>query len=196
MLQHNFFFKNNFSNFFQNNFSNFFFKKNDFLSEKIFLFFFVSVFFTGCYSLKGVSIAPETKTFSVALFTNNAGGAPPTLAQNFTEKLKDKIRNNTRLSLVQTDAADLQFSGQVSGYDVIAQSPQPGQTDAFNQLRITFYVEMLDTKNEKSSWKQSFSFQSNFPGNSQVLQYQDELIKTISTKILDDIFNKAFTENW
>ena len=205
MLQHNFIFKKYFSNnffqilfqklFFEKHFEIFFSKKNNY-SEKIFLFFFATIFFTGCYSLKGVSIAPETKTFSVALFTNNAGGAPPTLAQNFTEKLKDKIRNNTRLSLVQTDAADLQFSGQVSGYDVIAQSPQPGQTDAFNQLRITFYVEMLDTKNEKSSWKQSFSFQSNFPGNSQVLQYQDELIKTISTKILDDIFNKAFTENW
>ncbi len=175
--------------------NNFLFKKK--LSvEKLFLFFFATIFFSGCYSFKGVSIAPETKSFSVALFSNNAGGAPPTLAQNFTEKLKDKIRNNTRLSLVQTDAADLQFSGQVTGYDVVAQSPQLGQTDAFNQLRITIYVEYLDTKIEKNSFKQSFSFQSNFPGNSQVLQYQDELIKTITTKILDDIFNKAFTENW
>ncbi len=170
------------------------FKKK--IQKTIFLFFFSTLFFSACYSFKGVSIAPETKTFSVSLFANNASGAPPTLAQNFTEKLKDKIRNNTRLSLVQTDAADLQFSGQITGYDVVSQSPQPGQTDAFNQLRITIYVELSDSKNEKGSWKQSFSFQSNFPGNSQVLQYQDQLIKTITDKILDDIFNKAFTENW
>lgn len=179
----------------------YFFEKNSkkfsqFYPKKIFLIFFAIIFFYGCYSFKGVSIAPETKTFSVSLFANNALGAPPTLAQNFTEKLKDKIRNNTRLSLVQTDAADLQFAGQITGYDVISQSPQPGQTDAFNQLRITIYVELNDSKNEKGGWKQSFSFQSNFPGNSQVLQYQDQLIKTITDKILDDIFNKAFTENW
>ena len=179
-------------------FSKVFFLENIFYSSfnRIFLLLLPLIFFSACYSFKGVSIAPETKTFSVNLFANNALGAPPTLAQNFTEKLKDKIRNNTRLSLVQTDAADLQFSGQITGYDVISQSPQPGQTDAFNQLRITIYVELSDSKNEKGGWKQSFSFQSNFPGNSQVLQYQDQLIKTITDKILDDIFNKAFTENW
>ena len=82
---------------------------------------------TGCYSFRGVSIDPNTKTYSVALFTNNTPAAPPILAQQFTEKLKDKIRNNTRLSLVNTEGADLSFTGQISGYDVTALAPQPGQ---------------------------------------------------------------------
>jgi Lipopolysaccharide-assembly len=150
----------------------------------------------GCYSFRGVTIAPETKTYSIALFTNNAPAAPPTLAQTFTERLKDKIRNNTRLQLVNTEGADLAFSGQVSGFDVVAVSPQPGQASAFNQLRITFNVDLTDNKNEKGSWKQSFSFQADFPGTTQLLTVQDQLIKTITDKILEDIFNKAFTENW
>ncbi len=151
---------------------------------------------TGCYSFRGVSIDPNTKTYSVALFTSNTPAAPPTLAQQFTEKLKDKIRNNTRLSLVNTEGSDLSFTGQISGYDVTALAPQPGQTAAFNQLRITINVELVDNKNEKGSWKQPFTFQADFPGSGQLLTFQDQLIKTITDKILEDIFNKAFTENW
>ncbi len=168
--------------------------KNRILKSAVFFLLFMGSI--GCYSLKGVIISPDTKTFSISLFTNNASAAPPTLAQTFTEKLKDKIRNNTRLSLVNSEGADLVFSGQVVGFDVVAVAPQPNQPAAFNQLRITINVELLDTKNEKGSWKQPFSFQADFPGSSQLLAVQDQLIKQISDKILEDIFNKAFTENW
>ncbi|MBL7815360.1 MAG: LptE family protein [Saprospiraceae bacterium] len=163
-----------------------------------FLFLFCSIIElnVGCYSFRGVTISPETKTFSVSLFSNNAQAAPPTLAQNFTERLKDKIRNNTRLSLVNSESADLVFVGQVVGYDVQAIAPQPGQVAQTNQLRIAINVELTDNKNEKGSWKQTFTFQADFPGTAQLLQVQEQLIKTITDKILEDIFNKAFTENW
>jgi Lipopolysaccharide-assembly len=157
----------------------------------------VCIIHTGCYSLRGVTIDPAAKTYSVSLFTNNASAAPPTLAQNFTERLKDKVRNNTRLSLTNTEgSSDLAFSGQVVGYDVSAVSPQPNQPAAFNQLRIAINVEVVDAKNEKASWKQTFTFQADFPGSAQLLTVQDQLIKQITDKLLEDIFNKAFTENW
>jgi Lipopolysaccharide-assembly len=154
------------------------------------------ILFSQCYSFRGVSIDPETKTYSVNIFTNSTSLAPPTLAQTFTQQLKDKIRNNTRLNLINTEGADLTFSGQVVGYDVSSVSPQPNQPAQFNQLRIAIEVEMTDAKNEKASWKQTFTFQADFPGSGQLLDFQDQLIKTISTKLLEDIFNKAFTENW
>ena len=163
---------------------------------KILLLSCFAVLFSACYSFKGISIAPGTKTYSVQLFKNNAITAPPTLAQDFTERLKDKIRNNTSLILSNGDNADLQFEGQVTGYDVLSQTSQQGVSNLQNQLRITFNVELTDTKNEKNSWKQSFSFQADFPGNSDLLIYQATLVKTITNKVLDDVFNKAFTENW
>ena len=166
------------------------------MNLKIPVFTLLIALVSGCYSLRGVIISPDTKTFSVSLFTNSASTAPPTLAQTFTEKLKDKIRNNTRLNLVNTEGSDLAFTGSVVGFEVIAVAPQPNQPAAFNQLKITIAVEMTDTKNEKGSWKQQFSFQADFPGTSQLLAVQDQLIKQITDKILEDIFNKAFTENW
>ena len=170
--------------------------RHNLLLPKILLISCSAVLFSACYSFKGISIAPGTKTYSVQLFKNNAITAPPTLAQDFTERLKDKIRNNTSLILSNGDNADLQFEGQVTGYDVLSQTSQQGVSNLQNQLRITFNVELTDTKNEKNSWKQSFSFQADFPGNSDLLIYQATLVKTITNKVLDDVFNKAFTENW
>ncbi len=167
-----------------------------FFLKKWVYFFPILLLLNSCYSFKGISIDPETKTFSVALFANNAPQAPPTLAQSFTERLKDKIRTNTRLNLVNEDNAQLQYVGQITGYEPVTVSPQPGQTSAFNQLRISINVELTDTKNEKGSWKQVFTFQADFPGGTALIAVQDQLIKQITDKILEDIFNKSFTENW
>jgi TolB-like protein len=150
-----------------------------------------------CYSFKGISIGPETETYSVALFQNNAALAPPVLAQTFTEGLKDEIRKNTRLRLISSEnEADLAFSGNISGFEVSAQAPQPGQNARTNQLKISIYVEQIDAKDEKNTWKQTFVFQADFPGDRQLIEVQDQLMKEISNKILKDVFNRAFTENW
>ena len=123
---------------------------------------------TGCYSFKGISIDAETKTFSVAVFTLSTPAGPPTLGTTFSEKLKDKIRTNTRLQYADNEA-HLQFSGTVTEFSVNSQSPQPGQQAAFNQLKVTVAVEMNNSLKEKNSWKQSFSFQTDFPGSSSLL---------------------------
>jgi hypothetical protein len=151
-----------------------------------------------CYSLKGVVIENDVKDFSVSVFINNSGGAAPaTMGQVFSEKLKTKIRTNTRLTNVNTDG-EMSYSGSIVEYVVTAIAPQPGQQAVSNQLKITVAIEMTrkDPNEDKKSWRQQFSFQENFPGSSSLLSVQDQLIESISTKIIDDIFNKSFTENW
>ena len=61
-------------------------------------------FASGCYSLKGISVDPRVTTFSVRLFETTAINAPPTLGLEFTERLKDKIRSETRLQLKTEEA--------------------------------------------------------------------------------------------
>jgi hypothetical protein len=157
--------------------------------------FFCTLMACQVYTFKGISIDAATKTYFVTLFTNSTTSAPPTIGQTFSEKLKDRIRNNTRLARQDNDA-DLQFTGNVSEYIVVSQAVQPGQQAAYNQLRIAVEVEQVNSKNEKGGWKQTFTFQSDFSATQDILTVQNELIKKISDKIVDDIFNKAFTENW
>jgi hypothetical protein len=169
------------------------------LSVLMLLFAFLMLKSCQFYSFKGISISPDVKTYTVPTFKNLVGNAPPTISLTFTEKLKDQIRNNTRLRRVDTEGgaeADLTFVGNIVEFSVNALSAQPGQPAAINQLKISVEIDFTNIKEEKNNWKQVFSFQQEFPSGADLISVQDQLIQTISKKIVEDIFNKAFTENW
>ncbi len=148
---------------------------------------------SACYSFKGISIDPSINTFYVTLFDNTTNDAPPTLGQDFTEVLRDKIRNESRLNLKDTDP-DIDFTGSISSFRVSAEAPEPGQTTSFNRLTIGVSVEYINNRNEDNKWKKNFSYFANFPADQNLLEVQDELISTIHDQIVEDIFNFAFTD--
>ena len=151
-----------------------------------------------CYSFRGISIDPNIKTFAVRTFETTAPNAPPTLAIDFTERLKDKVRGETPLSL-KNDEPDCEFSGSIAGYDVIPLAPKAGETVARNQLKITVRVNYIinkeGLKTEYPEDGRSFSFFSEFPSDGDLNAVQDQLIEEISKQLLEDIFNAAFN-NW
>lgn len=155
-------------------------------------------FQTGCYSFKGISIDPNIKTFTVRTFETTAQNAPPTLAIDFTEKLKDKVRGETPMAF-NNDTPDCEFSGSVTGFDVVPLAPKAGETVARNQLKITVNVNYIinkeGIKTEYPENGRSFSFFSEFPAESDLTSVQDQLIDEITKQLLEDIFNAAFN-NW
>ena len=68
---------------------------------------------------------------------------------------------------------------------------------AASQNRLTITVEVIFTnrKDEKASFKRSFSRFDDFSANQQLQSVENGLIETIGNQIADDIFNKAFV-NW
>jgi hypothetical protein len=150
----------------------------------------------GCYSLKGISIDPRVATFSVRFFETLAANAPPTLALDFTERLKDKVRNETRLQL-KTEEADVEFSGKITDFRVVPVAPKPGELVALNQLVIVIQVSAENMKEEKIEWpkEKNFSFFAEFSSQTDLLSVQDQLIRQISDQLLEDIFNHFFN-NW
>ena len=151
--------------------------------------------FTACkYTLSGISIPPNVKTFYIEDFTNTSASVVPTLAQTLQEALKNKVRNESRLVYDDTDP-DIEFTGNVVDYDISSIAPQPNQTSALNRLEIVIAIEFVDNNNEENDWKQNFSFFNDFPSNDNILDVQDQLINNIQEQIVEDIFNKAFT-NW
>lgn len=153
-----------------------------------------SVFvFNQCYSLRGISIDPAVKTYFVSQFKSNATNAPPNLNQTFTEALKEKIRTESRLTYADTDP-DIEFKGTIVDFRVSSEAPQPGETTALNRLTITTAIEYIDSKDEKKNWKSNFSFFYDFPSSQDLLSIQEDAIQVISTQMMEDIFNKAFTD--
>ena len=159
------------------------------------LLFFLALLLSGCYSFKGISIDPEVNTFFVQNFESIASNAPPTLALDFTEKLKDKIRSESRLVLNDQNP-DIEFTGRITGFTVVPVAPKPGEVVSLNQLKISVSVKYINNKNEKKSWtnERTKSHFAEFSNTADLLSVQDELIRQISVQILDDIFNEAFND--
>ncbi len=150
------------------------------------------LFFCGCYSFKGISIPPEINTFYVENFVTSAANAPLEIDVQFSEALRTKIRTESKLKLRDIEP-DITFGGEITGYDVIAESPQEGNTVALNKLQISVLVKYTNNKNEKDKSTKSYSFFRTFPGDQDLQSVQAALNKDIINQLTERIFNETFT---
>jgi len=168
--------------------------------KKVFLFLAMILAVASCsYKFNGASIPPAMKTINVRFFENNAPLVVPTLAQTFTEDLKERIRTQSRLSIT-TGEADAIMEGRITGYDIkpIAFQDNSRPTAGLNRLTITVsvkYTNNLDTGKVKSSFEESFSAFKDFDLSSGTLQSQEQnLIKEVNKQLTENIFNRAFAQ--
>lgn len=156
-----------------------------------------TVVFTACkvsYSFTGASIAPNVKTFMVGYFPNRARLVNPNLSQLFTEGLQDKLIKQTSLSQI-TDNGDLEFSGQITEYDVKPMNIQTGDLAAQNRLTITVKVKFTNNKDHEQDWEKTFTQYEDFDSNNSLSTIEDSLVPEIIKKLTDDIFNASIA-NW
>jgi hypothetical protein len=151
----------------------------------------------GIYSFTGGSISAGMKTVSVSLFENNAPLVVPSLSQNFTEALKDRIRTQTSLSFIRTDG-DANFEGRITAYNVqpVALQGNEQVTAGLNRLTITVQVKYTNVIEPDKSFEQSFTRYQDFStATSSFVSLEQGLIKDINQQLTEDIYNRAFA-NW
>lgn len=156
----------------------------------------VALFNSCSIKLDGISIPPEMKTISILFFENNAPLVIPNLSQDFTEALKTRVRNSTRLSITQNDA-DAVFEGRITGYDLKPVALQNNNQPTAGATRLTIRVSAKYTNNlkPKLSFEESFERYQDFTlGGQSVDLVQQQLIKTINLQLTEDIFNRAFAQ--
>jgi hypothetical protein len=146
------------------------------------------------YSLSGASISPDTKTVSVAYIENNAALVNPTLSQALTESLKDRIVSQTGLQLIRT-TADLDFEGTIVDYNIKPLAIQGNEFAAQNRLTISVKIRFSNNKDETKNFEQVFTRYADYSDTQNLSIVEADLVKTINTQLIDDIFNKAFV-NW
>lgn len=172
------------------------------MQRSVYIFSILAVFclvlFNRCgvsYSFSGGSIPENMKTVNVQFFENIAPMVYPTLSQNFTEGLKERIRSQSRLSQV-TGEADATFEGLITGYDISPVAVEANSDRAaMNRLSITIrvsYTNRLDETGE-SNFEESFTQFREFAGT---VASQEETLNTEIIKLLtEDVYNRAFA-NW
>jgi len=155
----------------------------------------IALLFTGCYSFKDVTTIPkEVKTFRVNYIENRARYINPQLSPQLTDKLRQKITGQTRLSGVQTDDAHYDISGQVTGYTVTT-SAISNQQAAAQRLAVTVHINFKNTldpsKNFEADVSRNFDFSAELTLTAAEAQLTDNIVKQMT----DEIFNRIFS-NW
>ena len=146
------------------------------------------------YGFNNVSIPPEIKTVRVNYIDNKARYTNSRLSPELTDKLRQKIVNQTKLTQITSDKADYDITGYVSQYDV-STSGLSDQKVATNRLTVAVNITLTDNKTGKEP--QNFTVSRNFDFSATLTLQQaeqrlnDEMIRSLT----DDIFNRIFS-NW
>jgi hypothetical protein len=159
--------------------------------------------FTGCYSFKDVSIPPAVRTFHLDLIGNTARYVNPQLSPQITDKLRQKIVNQTRLSPA-AESGHYEISGVITEYNVSTSgiSPNPNQngqqTASISRLTVGIKIVLkntLDPNDPKTNFEASVSRNFDFDANLSLSQAEPQLNETIIKNMVDEIFNRLFS-NW
>ena len=164
-----------------------------FKSSFLILFGILSIQGTCRFSLKDVSIPPEVKTVKVFFIENKARYINPQLSPKLTDKLRQKIVNQTRLSQTNNEA-DYEVSGYISDYSVSTSGISQQQV-ASNNLNVTVHIIFRNRLDEKKNFEADLTRNFPFSSSKSLTQAEGELNEQIINNLTDEIFNRIFS-NW
>lgn len=142
------------------------------------------------FTFNGASIDyTKVKSISVADFNNVAELIHPPLAQEFSEKVRDKYAKQTRLKVLKANG-DMQLEGEIVGYTLTPMSIGQDSYSAETKLTLTVNVRFVNTKNPEENLedKQYTAFRT-FDSNLMITEVQDQLLAEMIEDIADNIYN-------
>ncbi len=134
------------------------------------------------------------KTVKITQLENRARLVNPQLSPKLTDKLRQKIVGQTRLSQVGVDNenADWEISGEISDYG-ISTSGISNQQAATNRLNVSVKIKVYkrkEDKNEEFVISRNFEFSANLSLQQAEAALADEMVRGLA----DDIFNRLFSD--
>ena len=169
-------------------------RKHSAFSTKLLALSVLLLAFSSCYSFKDVSIPPEVKTVRIQYFENRARIVNPQLSQRLSDKLRQKVVNQTRLTQTNNDEAHYDISGQITDY-YVSTSGISGQRAASNRLNVTVHVIFKNRLDDKKSFETDITRNFDFDASLSLNQAESQLTDQIVQNMVDDIFNRIFS-NW
>lgn len=156
--------------------------------------------FTSCRVSYGLSdrasIPDSVKTVKVNYLENRASYVNPQLSPTLTEKLRQKLTNQTRLTNTNNENADWEISGQVRQYAVTTTgvtSTNGQQQTSINRLTVSVHITLnkrIDNKVEEYDISRSFDFSANQSLQAAEATLLDEMVRNLT----DEIFNRLFSD--
>ncbi len=160
----------------------------------------VCIAFNACkiYSFKDVSIPPQVKTIRIGFIENRARYVDPQLSPQLTDKLKQKVSNQTKLTQILSESADYDVTAYVSEYNITTAGVS-NQAASIDRLTVTIHLalknRLSDQKLGTPDFETDISRNFDFPATQSVSDAEASLTPQIVSQMTDDLFNRLFS-NW
>ena len=142
------------------------------------------------------SMPLEWKSFHMKTLEINAANCPLSYAAQLSEKLKDGIQNNTRLSLAtKLSDAEVQIEGQILNYQVNPIAIENGDNASKNRLSLSVQFIINTTLPEEQAITLTSTRFADFEATTNLSSVENELLENITEQIVQDLINKLMS-NW
>ncbi|MBO9681330.1 MAG: hypothetical protein J7502_01440 [Flavisolibacter sp.] len=159
-----------------------------------------SITLTSCriysFTPKG-TLDPEIKTVNVHIIENQAPYVNPQLLPNLTDRVKQKITRQTKLSQTNRSDADLDIRGVITDYSASTTgvTNTNGQTQAsVNRLTVSVRMTITNQLKKEDPKDVTVSRSFDFPANKTLNQAEAELLDEMVRNLTDEIFNRIFSD--
>jgi hypothetical protein len=155
---------------------------------------------TGCkiYNFSGSSVPADVKTIRINFIENRAAYINPQLSPTLTDRLKQKIISQTKLSQVNNDNANWDIKGEITDYSVSTAgiSSTNGKSEtSINRLTVTVKIILTKQIEKKDPEEFSVSRQFDFSATQSIQAAESRLLDEMVRNLTDEIFNRIFS-NW
>jgi hypothetical protein len=148
----------------------------------------------GVYRFKDVSIPDSIKTVKLNFIENRAGYVNPQLSPALTEKVRQKIIGQTRLTQTNSDNADWEIRGTITDYSVTTSAISQQQASG-NRINVTVHITLINHKGGTDPLEFDITRYFDFAATLTLQAAEATLGDTMITTLSDDIFNRLFS-NW
>lgn len=142
------------------------------------------------------SIPDSTKTIRVNFIENRAPYVNPQLSPSLTDRIKQRITSQTKLTNTSGDNAHWELSGSITDYSVTTTgvtSSNGRQQTTLNRLTVSVHItlnKIQQNKVEEFNVSRSFDFDANRSLQAAEAALLDEMLRNLT----DEIFNKLFSD--
>lgn len=160
------------------------------------------LFLVSCYSFSGSSLLPEMKTVKINPFPNNAANNLPTLSQDFTIALQNRILQRTTLKGA-VDKPDLLIEGEIVEYTTTPTSIGAATTTtsgntiqaAQNRLSISVKVHYENYIDPTLNFDRLYTDEATYSSDLDLNAVETTQVRIVTDRIINKIFNDIVA-NW
>jgi hypothetical protein len=159
----------------------------------------LTTFNTGCgiYSFKDISFPDSVKTVKINFIENHATYVNPQFSPTLTDRLKQKIVNQTKLTQTNLDErADWIIDGEVTEYyqSTVGVTATNGKSQtSINRLTVTVKITKREPRANKEPEVHTVSRQFDYGANQSLQTAEARLMDEMIRNITDEIFNSLFS---